>query len=560
MQRKLLFMEDLYDFFSKNSLHTFNAQSDNHGQPIYVQTHGLVSFSNDDASEGLLFVNLKMCHDGENLNHSYIATEDMEAALPSILDRPILGYLHKVDGQWEFYGHNMEIDDDGNIEYSEVSIGHFPQDCAPVLKYDSTNEKNYVYAKGIIYEDYTHASEVLKREKECAVSVELGIRDLEYSSDDGLLHIKDFFFSGCTILGKDDNGNIVRPGMQGAKVSLSLSDFNRENNSIFSNQQINHQLIQTLDKLTDTLSRFDINTLQRKEELKKMDKFIQQMLDKYSITLEDVTFSTEGLSEEEISNLFEEHFGTTNTPTNDPETVPNFELASQFLDGLMESLSSEKITTEYGTYSKYCYVDHDAEASEVYVYSREDWKLYGMQYILNGDKVEVDFGSLRRKKFAIVDFNEGESDDTSLYSLVNPVIEAAISKTESNAKETYEIQLSELKSQYSDYEELKDFKSNTLKEIDFQKKSQILQDDAYFSIRKSEEFKNLAENIDSYSADEFAQKADTLLLKYAKEQEIATARTFSQKGTPNVKLQGRAEQKKDNPYGTLFDDYELAKK
>lgn len=550
MQKRLLFLEDLYEFYSNNSIHTFNASKDNDGKPLYVQSHGFVNFSNS-SKEGLLFADLKACHCGENLNKSYIAKEVMEDAIPSLGDRPILGFLHQVNDQWEFYGHNMEIDKDGNIEYQEIPVGHFSLSCNPKLIYDKDEGKDYVHAQGIIYEDYTHAAEILKREGECAVSVELAIRDLNYSSEDGLLHINSFYFSGCTILGKDDNGKSVMPGMAGSKVTIS--DFSEENNSIFS-KLTEEKLLQTLDKINDTLSKFEIDNLQGKEEKARMEEFLQKMLSKYNITEDQITFSIEGLNEGEITTLFEEHFAQNNNPSQD------FALSSQFVDELMDSLSSEKFKTEYGTYSKYCYADHDTEVSEVYAFSREDWKLYGFTYVINGDSVKVDFNTQKRKKYAIVDFQDSEPEDGSLYNLVQPVIEAAISYTTETVKTEFETEMQSLKDLYSDYDELKTFKEQKDADDMNARKEGILTDDSYFDVKDLPSFKNLMEHMEDYSLEEIEKAADDILLDYTKKANIESAKassTFSSTASKRVSIQSHEGNKTPRPYGTLFDEYEL---
>ena len=43
-------------------------------------------------------------------------------------------------------------------------------------------------------------------------------------------------------------------------------------------------------------------------------------------------------------------------------------------------------------------------------FADDHWKLYGFGFYMNGDSVVVDFGSKKRMKFAIVDFDEGEQD------------------------------------------------------------------------------------------------------------------------------------------------------
>ena len=107
----------------------------------------------------------------------------MEAALPSFSNRPILGYIHKVvtdenpDGQWEFYSHNMHENENGELVYDEYPIGIIPESCNAQLVYDEEKEKTYCEVDGYIFEEYSKAAEILEREGECFVSVELSIRE-----------------------------------------------------------------------------------------------------------------------------------------------------------------------------------------------------------------------------------------------------------------------------------------------------------------------------------------------------------------------------------------------
>jgi len=249
--KRLLTLNDLYNYYSstKKSTH-FSASEDN--ENIVVQINGKLKFKKSEKdTEGLREVYLQACHIDENINGSNIKKSVMTAALPSFSNRPILGYIHIVDGQPEFYGHNMHIDDDGNVVYDEVPIGVIPESCDAKLVYDKDKDKTYVEVKGYIFEEYSKAAEILEREQECSVSVELSIRELSYDAKNKYLDIEDFFFSGVTILGKNDEGEIVRPGMSGSNIKLA--DFSKENNSIFSE---NNKLIEVLEKLNTTLSGF----------------------------------------------------------------------------------------------------------------------------------------------------------------------------------------------------------------------------------------------------------------------------------------------------------------
>lgn len=115
----------------------------------------------------------------------------------------------------------MHQEEDGTLVYDEQPIGHIRENSDVHLEYDETEDKYRVIADGFIYDDYTDAVEILKRETQCDVSVELAVLDLSYSAEERVLDINKFVFTGVTILGKDeDTGDKVNPGMEGSNITV----------------------------------------------------------------------------------------------------------------------------------------------------------------------------------------------------------------------------------------------------------------------------------------------------------------------------------------------------
>jgi len=192
-------LEDLYSFYSQR------AESTEEHLAIAVTVPGRLTYEEDTSQLGLTPVVLSACHTGKNLNQSRISKEAMEDALPSFRNRPILGYIWKdEDGNPQFDSHNMHQDDDGNIVYDEKPIGHIRENSDVHLEYDEENDRYRVIADGFIYNDYTDAVDILKRDGQCDVSVELSVLDLSYSAEERVLDINKFVFTGVTILGKDE--------------------------------------------------------------------------------------------------------------------------------------------------------------------------------------------------------------------------------------------------------------------------------------------------------------------------------------------------------------------
>ena len=263
MKSRLLTFDDLYNFYSKYTRAKHFDCTESGGEPIVVQTPGVIKFEESEIYEGLTAVRLQACHTERNLNSSSISKEVMEnKMLPTFKNRPILGYIHEVDGQLEFYGHNMHMEDD-EIVYDEVAVGIIPETNEASLEYDEKNDRYNVFVSGYIFDEYTKANEILAREQELAVSVELAIKQMSYSPKDSCLIIEDGYFSGVTILGKNPDGSKVMPGM--ANSNIKLKDFNLSNNSMFANHtdSLSNKLIETLDALNTTLSKFNIDEYSR---------------------------------------------------------------------------------------------------------------------------------------------------------------------------------------------------------------------------------------------------------------------------------------------------------
>ena len=519
MKKRLLTLDDLYSFYTEKATSSHYSASESDGD-IVVQVSGKIKFEEDKAREGLLPVILQSCHTKNNINGSNINDDIMTAALPSFSNRPILGYIHEVDGQPEFYGHNMHQDDDGNVHYDEVPVGIIPESCEAKLEYDEEKGKTYVVVKGYIFEEYSKAAEILQREGECYVSVELNIRELSYDAKEKLLNIEDFYFSGVTILGKDENGNTVNPGMQGANIKLS--DFSVKNNSISIGVDVDttkfEKLIKQLDLINEKISNLNINP--NFEEGGNVSVKLEELLEKYGKTKEDLDFDYENMSGEELESKIEELFGEQEDPDNFESNTKkcsievngkeyNFEISMEDKCRALESLVNDSYSEQDNAY--YCVKTYDSYVVMIDYWTgrafKQSYKSEEDIYSLTGDRVEVYCTYLTKEEESAID------DMRSKY-------EAAVTKL-------------------AEYEE---------KEMNAQKEAVFANEDCD-CIRESEEFKNLVENSAKYSVDEIKAKCKDMLFEYAK-----TKGTFA---ATTQKRQVRVGAQKGNeysPYGSLFSE------
>ena len=314
MSKKILFLEDLYNFYSNNYKRSVHYSAEKTGKPIVAQMHANIKFDEEyNSKAGLTPVHLMSSHIGENLNGSYISEASMKQAMSSFANRPILGYIHSVDGQLEFYTHNMHEDADGNVVYDEKPIGVIPESCNAQLVYHEDSDKMYLEVDGYLYDEYSPATEILKREKECACSIELFINELSYDAKENHLNLDSFFIQGITILGKTPEGDDVRPGMEGANIKLK--DFSEDNNSMFA--MFENQLSEFQDRLSKIESACSNISFSKEGGSQGVMTKFEELLAKYNKTAEDINFEYENMSEEELESKFAELFDD-----GDPDTEP----------------------------------------------------------------------------------------------------------------------------------------------------------------------------------------------------------------------------------------------
>lgn len=561
-KKRLLYIEDLYDFYSNKYKRSTKFSAEKTGEPLVVQVHGRVNFDESDKNkDGLLPVHLQSCHTDLNVNGSNIDSSVMEAALPSFSNRPILGYIHKVttdenpEGQWEFYSHNMHEDENGDVIYDEYPIGIIPESCNAQLIYDEEKKKTYCEVDGYIFEEYSKAAEILQREEECSVSVELSIRELSYDAKQKFLNIEDFWFSGVTILGKTPQGNEVKPGMTGSNIKLA--DFSSKNNSLFEDYESKMVELQARIENLETAcfnkeQSSSVYTLSKEGgNENSMNKF-EELLAKYNKTAEDVTFDYENLSDEELEAKFAEVFGEDNgtdgensegnetgKPSNDGEGEGEGSSEPDGTDG--EGQTFEKMTRtfeishddiRYALYNLLAsYEDADNEwyyitgvYDSYFVY--ESWdggKIYGQKYTKDNDNVAFDGERYTLHKEYLTDSEYAE--------------------------------IQNMRADYSSIvEELNTYKSAEV----FADKMTVFDDEAYAEYLDTDEFKALMseESVNQYSKKELSEKADATLGKLVKKN-----KTFSFAGeTPQKRHVNRiafnAEKETEDtykPYGDLFD-------
>lgn len=574
MTKRILYLEDLYDFYSNKYKRSTKFSAEKSGEPLVVQVHGRVNFDESDRNkDGLLPVHLQSCHTDLNVNGSNIDSSVMEAALPSFSNRPILGYIHKVttdenpEGQWEFYSHNMHEDENGEVIYDEFPIGIIPESCNAQLVYDKEKKKTYCEVDGYIFEEYSKAAEILQREGECSVSVELSIRELSYDARQKFLNIEDFWFSGVTILGKTPQGDEVKPGMSGSNIKLA--DFSSKNNSLFSDYESKMVELQArLEKLETAC--FDNKKNNSKEGgNKNLNKF-EELCQKYEKTVDDITFDYENMSDDELVEAFAKAFDETDSADDGSEDADTPSGSETTTDGNEEGENnpteknpdeSEKGDT---TEDETPFIDDDESKKKInnaltrtFEISHDDirYALYNLLSSYEDADNEWYYITGVYDSYFVYESWDGGKIYGQKYTKDNDNV--ALDGERYSLHKTYltDSEYAEIESMRSNYAELKAFKENVEKNELHSKKESLLADEKYSVLSDNEAFTELKKNMDNYSLDDLETKAKVIFADYVSSVGNFSLNSSNENKSHSMQLFGNPNTRRNSRsgrYGDIF--------
>ena len=465
---------------------------------------------------------LRIAYTGKNRNNSFISKEAFEHAIPSIFGVPVVAnYIREID---EIGSHDGEIvDKNGELEYVNITqpVGFVP----PQAKYwwetiDDDGEIHQYLNTEVILWKRQEAYTKIKENTVTKHSMEITVNDGEMKDD--YYEIRDFEFTAFCLLGT------AEPCFE----SSALFTFNK--------QEMQAQFDEMLKEF-----KLAFSSDPAKKEGDNQMKKLQELLAKYQVAEDDLEFDVENMLDEELEAKFEEIYGIHDNEPKNEETEDfnndndidsnddsedgsdnnneDFELNSHIVEGLRCALGAETIEEDDYTYRRYWFVDFDKELNEVYYEDAIDWNLYGAPYSFNGDVAAIDFENAKRKKYAIVDFIEGNNQTAFACGELISIIR-------SQARTKYD----ELAAKY-----------NAI--IDAQNKEEI---DALFTrfedkVGDSAEFKNLQTEFAQYTIEELEERLFALV---GRKQFKHTPKNNKSLKAPVVR--DDAEYK---PYGDVFD-------
>ena len=485
---------------------------------------------------------LRIAYHGDNNNGSHISKETFERCIKTMFDCPVVcNYDRDTD---TLGGHDMEVvrDDNGSVRIVNVTtpVGVIPESAQTWWDFvteDDGTEHEYLFTDVLIWKRQ-EAYRKLKKDGITAHSMELTVKDGKMV--DGVFHILDFEFTAFCLIG-------CTPCFRSSAMEL------------YSNQDLKKQLSEMMQDLKESFSLVTTsdevdNTHPQKYSMEGGEKVLQDKIElaaKYGIDVENLDFSLEDYTVEELTQKFEAmkpaeepvaEVPAEETPAEPEQT--NFALTSEMVDEIVRTLEAVKVEREWGECARYWYVDCDFEAGEVYCWDTNDWLMYGFSYAKDGDNFVIDFESKKRKKYVIADFDEGESQDSPFAAMFSQMEQKLHSGVE--LEEKYQAASGTITTMEKELEQLRQFKADTENAAASRAREEVFAQ--FEDLVGVEAFENLRENCDGLSIDAIEDKC------YAIRGRNIVVKFSDENKAPKIKVT-KEEAVADEPYGGVFVKY-----
>ncbi|ARF70765.1 hypothetical protein B7C51_25175 (plasmid) [Paenibacillus larvae subsp. pulvifaciens] len=284
-------------------------------------------------------VKIRLMHLGKNYNGSYFDKESVKKAIPSLANTPILGFIENIDENNEDYSDHriVIIRKNGKLEtkYLGQAYGVIPEDnnarFEDIIGSDGI-VRTYLVCDGLMWTKFEDATRLVLKSKFRNQSIELHTDYKGYYEKDNYFHFTDFKFYGACIIGDD-----VAPAMTDARIE-----------TVFSKNELHQYINIMLEDFKSTITKNKCGGEMMKEKLK-------ELLKKYSVTKNDLTFDVESVKNEEeleskISEVAKNKIKDSNTNENDEDNeISELKKQIESLNNIIKEKNSEftKLHKEY---------------------------------------------------------------------------------------------------------------------------------------------------------------------------------------------------------------------
>ena len=540
----MLTIDDLVQFCEKQNFSKFSSKESGYQICVQVPAKFEKIESND---EDILIAPVLAFHTSNNRNKSSVPESAARKAMKEMAYKPVLANFCEIDGVRDFTSHDFEIDEDGNYTYYEKQVGCFTTD-KPYMEQDPKNEDRMnVFAKVAIPRHYTDAADIIERKGGTNCSVELAVNELSWDSREKVLILEDITVMALTLLGKDpETGEDIQPGMENAHVQIE--DFSAENNSVVNKSElINEITTAVLERLNSNKNKQADFAEENTAERRKTNVVDENV---------NIEFEETEASEEEVKvTENEEVEGVVAT---EEEETPVAEMEETSEEEIKEEESEDTDTPEVVEEFDDDPVEDDSEDDSDEVDNTDDGVLNNGQqgkkaFNVNGMTFEVSMSEVINSLFELVNNSYSESDNdyysvevyeasktvvmigwfsgrayrqsykvrNDVYSLVGDRV--SVKAVYVTADE--EAELDKIRSNYSVI-------SDKLAKYEAEpEKMEILNSSDYANIADQSDFVELKkrENHFDLTVNELKDKADAMLLQYAKSGKLNFAASESEK-------------------------------
>lgn len=441
---------------------------------------------------------LRICYTGENKNRTYISKETLEKSIPSIYNCPVVCHYDRETDT--LGGHDMEIvsDSDGELKIVNLTtpVGVIPESAKVWFEdyeEDDGTIHEYLYTEALLWKRQ-EAYKKIKNNGVTGQSMEINIDIKSGKTVDDIYHIENFEFRAFTLVGEE-------PCFESSSLEVfSCSDFKS-------------QLSEMMNELRETYTKVNIITNNKNPMKGGVETLKNTKIDK----------------------------------TKSSSELKDFTLVSNIGEELIIGLNEVKTKREWGEVPRYSFIDYDLDSKEVYCYDRDDHDiLYGFTFSVNGDSVAIDYDSKKRKKYEIVDFEEGDDSPSVIARIVQPMEDKLkdFSKVQADLDEALET----IESMTLELDELRKFKSDTEEAIEEGKRDELFS--KFEDLTGIEEFEALKEDNSEYNIDALEEKCYAIRGKNSSELKFTKAKTPKLK-VSSIDYSGDSNE----PYGGLFVKY-----
>lgn len=511
-------------------------------------------FENAESDDPTMFFgNVLVMHSGRNRNGSNLTESAAQKAIKNLAYKPVLANFCEIDGVRDFTSHDFEQDENGNTIYYEKQVGCFTADKATLEQDPEREDRKNVFAKVAIPREYTDAAEIIERKGGTKVSVELAVNELSYSVKDKELVLEDVEVLGLTCLGVDpETGKEVQEGMAGAHIQIE--DFS-VNKTTFNNELINEITQAVIDRLSDnnkTTERRNDTVADFEKEVTAEEEVVDTTDTPEVVEAEaEVDTEVDTDSEAEDESEREQEVFDDQDPGDDDQEDDTEE------DDTEEDDTEEEVVIDDDTLpnKRISHAVSYGEKTMEFAVSLQD-KIYALSTLVNDTYAEVDNAWYEvtvydDDKYVVMKdwwndraFKQSYKVKKDVYSLVGDRVEVY-------AQYLTEDEINRLEDMRSNYSSIEAKLANYEAEP---KKMEILNSNEYANIADTAEFAELKKEETHFemSVDEVREKADALLLAYAKGNKIEFKSGEAEKKPVSVKQFGQKPTKKTGRYGNLF--------